>query len=198
MSLPLSTGRLNIRLLGHQDWALFSDLYSDSEIMKHISEPTETVSLKQNFNRRLLPWQKDKADWHTLVIELAEATTASRQGIGLIGLRTENLETGIVAVNFILDMPHSGKGYATEALGAIVHYAFNTLNFNKISATCTTTNNSAQKALEANKFVKEGVLRNNSLVGEKLVDDCYYGLLVHEVTWKGQEQEKENGNFIDV
>lgn len=181
MSLPLSTRRLTIRLLEQKDWDLFCHLYSDSEVMKHISEPIETESLKHSFSQRLKPWQKDQPGWQTLVIELAEDDTVAGTSIGLIGLKTVNMDTGIVEVNFMLDIPHSGKGFATESLGAMVEYAFNDLSFNKIVATCTINNENARKALEANRFVKEGVLRNNSMVGETLVDDCYYGLLVHEV-----------------
>lgn len=182
MSLPLDTGRLNIRPLAQNDWDLFCHLYTDSEVMKHICEPLETVTLKQKFIERFVPWDKEQNTWHSLVVELTEDPTAAPVGIGLIALRTQNLETGIVEVNFMIDFPHSAKGYATEALGGIVSYAFNDLAFNKIVATCSVNHHNAQQALEANHFVKEGILRNNSLIGEQFVDDCYYGLLVNEVS----------------
>jgi RimJ/RimL family protein N-acetyltransferase len=176
MDLALKTEHLTIRKLNEKDWPLFSHLYTDSQVMKHIGEPQEEITVKQIFDQRLLPWEKTDNNGLSLVIE----NNISALPIGLIGLKSQNSETAIAELGIMLDLGHSGKGYGSEALKSVINYAFNQLDFHKLTATCSINNLASQKALEKNGFIKEGVLRHNSLIDDNYIDDCTYGLLMHE------------------
>lgn len=177
MDLTLKTTHLTIRNLSAKDWPLFSRLYTDSLVMKHTGESEEEITVKQIFEQRLQLWQKTQNNWLSLVIDHND----SEQAIGLIGLKTRNLETGIADMGIMLDLSHGGKGYGSEALKSLIDHAFNQLDFHKISVTCSVNNIASQKMLEKNGFVKEGILRHNALVDDHYIDDCVYGLLIHDV-----------------
>ncbi|MFT4929426.1 MAG: ribosomal-protein-alanine N-acetyltransferase [Phenylobacterium sp.] len=190
MGLPITTKHLTLRSLEQTDWPLFSRLHSDSEVMKHVGEPLDETAALAIFELHLLPWKPEKPGWLTLIIEHndddkpqedANTDIASQESIGIIGLRTQNLDTGIVEMAFMLDISHSGKGYGSEAIRSMINYAFYNLNFHKISATCSVHNIASQKALIKNGFLKEGILRHNSMVDDHYIDDCIYGLLVHDM-----------------
>ena len=178
MGLPLTTARLTIRRLVESDWDFFADLHADAQVMEHVGETLDETAAKQLFEQRLLPWQPKENSWLSLVIQ----SNDNSEIIGFIGLKTQNIATGIVEVGFILDSAHSGQGYGSEALGRLIKYAFYNLEFHKITATCSIHNVASQKVLGKNGFVKEGILRHNTLVDDHYVDDCIYGLLIHDLT----------------
>lgn len=49
-----------------------------------------------------------------------------------------------------------GKGYASEAIGLMVDYAFGTLNLHKVTASCYATNEASRRAFLRAGFVEEG------------------------------------------
>lgn len=177
MGLPLTTKDLTIRSITAADWSLFQHLHTDAEVLKHVHERMDETAIKQAFEQRLQPWQPEQQHWLSLIIE----HQVSGEAIGIIALRNQNLETGIIEMGFMLDLVHSGKGYGSQALACLVNYAFYNLAFHKITATCSIHNIASQKALERNGFRKEGILRHNSMVDDHYIDDCIYGLLIHDL-----------------
>ena len=74
-----------------------------------------------------------------------------------------------------------GKGYATEAIGLVVWFAFEVLGLCKLSAGTYANNVGSQKALQNNRFAREGVLRKQVILeGVQREDVFKFGLLQEE------------------
>lgn len=65
---------------------------------------------------------------------------ASKKMIGDIGFKGAPNQIGIIDVGYSIVPQFRGKGYATEALKAIVAWAFTLENVKRISADCAETN----------------------------------------------------------
>ncbi|MEO0999973.1 MAG: GNAT family protein [Pseudomonadota bacterium] len=63
-------------------------------------------------------------------------------------------------VGYWIGAPHAGQGYMTEALTALVHYAFTTLDLSRIEAACLPENRPSRRLLERCGFKYEGVAQS--------------------------------------
>jgi ribosomal-protein-alanine N-acetyltransferase len=91
--------------------------------------------------------------------------------IGSIGAREDH---GI-NVGYLLARPFWGQGFMSEALGAIVDWAFSVPSVFRVWAVCDVENEASARLLEKNGFDQEGLLRKWSLhpnVSE-VPRDCY-------------------------
>jgi ribosomal-protein-alanine N-acetyltransferase len=73
-----------------------------------------------------------------------------------------------------------GHGYATEAAGALLRWAFDTLDLNRVQAEADTRNVASARVLEKLGFVREGTLREDCVVDGEVSDSWVYGLLRRE------------------
>lgn len=70
-----------------------------------------------------------------------------------------------------------GKGYASEAIGLVVGYAFDTLGLHKVTAGCYAPNKGAIRAFEKVGFIQEGVRMAHCFFEGEYVDDVLLGLV---------------------
>ena len=70
-----------------------------------------------------------------------------------------------------------GHGYATEAARALLHWAFATLDLNRVQAEADTRNAASARVLDKLGFVREGTLREDCVVNGEVSDSWVYGLL---------------------
>ncbi len=73
-----------------------------------------------------------------------------------------------------------GKGYASEAIGAVVNYAFSELNLNKLTASMYDVNKGSLKAFQKVGFIVEGVRKQYFYYRGSYVDAVLLGLLKSE------------------
>jgi len=85
-------------------------------------------------------------------------------------------------VGYWIAEPFWGKGYATEALGALLKFGFEDLELNKIYAVHFIGNPASGKVMINNKMIQEGVL-----VDEEKKDDTYLTLLQYRLTKREYE-----------
>jgi RimJ/RimL family protein N-acetyltransferase len=91
-------------------------------------------------------------------------------------------------VGYALGRPYWGSGYITEALQALLDYAFQTLDLNRLEADIDPRNLASARTLERLGFQKEGHLRERWIVNGEISDTWIYGLLRRE--W----QERPSGD----
>ena len=95
-----------------------------------------------------------KADLHTAVIE-----RTSGRYIGGVSLCPDHNRPYMIDIGFAL-APHAhGKGYATEALGALVDVAFSQRGAQRVFGKAFAGNNASRRVMEKLGFVLEGTLR---------------------------------------
>jgi ribosomal-protein-alanine N-acetyltransferase len=73
-----------------------------------------------------------------------------------------------------------GQGVATEAARTLLHWAFDTLDLNRVQAETDTRNTASSRVLEKLGFVREGTLREDCIVDGEVSDSWVYGLLRRE------------------
>ena len=74
-----------------------------------------------------------------------------------------------------------GEGLGGSALAALIRYAFQTLNLNKLWATVFDYNPASQRLFEGHGFFREGILRQETFRDGAYHDVIRYGLLREEV-----------------
>ena len=85
-------------------------------------------------------------------------------------------------LGYCLDDSAWGQGFATEAADALLRWAFDTLDLNRVQSDADTRNTASARVLEKLGFVREGMLRENCIVNGDVSDSWVYGLLRRQ--WK--------------
>ncbi len=118
---------------------------------------------------------KKKKDTIDLLIELAE----EKKVIGAISIMRIKESSGVAEVGYWLNTHYHKKGYGSEALAAVLDYAFNTLKLRRIEAGVLGGNPSSGKLLEKFGAVQEGIKRQAviSKASRKIHDELIYGIL---------------------
>ncbi len=80
-------------------------------------------------------------------------------------------------LGYALAHDHWGKGYVSEAIGAVVPFGFNTLGFRRVEAITRPENVGSIRVLEKNGFVREAHLRENIFWNGTFHDSLYFGRL---------------------
>ena len=104
-------------------------------------------------------------------------------GIGIHGMKDVyrfNAEIG-----YWLAEIHWGKGIMSQAIGAIVNYAFNNYKWHRIFAAVYQNNTSSMRVLEKNGFTMEAIHRKAVMKEGQYLDEYMYALLREE--WENKD-----------
>lgn len=179
MPLPtptLTTDRLHLRPFTTADADELWALHSNARVLRYWDSP---------------PWtDRARADrFITACAQLAAEGTGARLAItsreddrflGWSGLTRWNPDYRSAALGYVLAEAAWGQGYATEAAGALLEWAFTTLPLNRVQAEADTRNLPSARVLENLGFVREGILREDCIVDGEVSDSWVYGLLRSE------------------
>ncbi|MGF1617881.1 MAG: GNAT family N-acetyltransferase [Acidimicrobiia bacterium] len=100
---------------------------------------------------------------------------------------TQEARTAEVGYTFCRD--HWGKGYASEALGALVEYLFEELGVTRVFGMLHPDNPASAMVMERNGFLFEGHTRSSFWLNDEVSDDWIYGLLRPDWdAWKNRPQ----------
>ena len=117
----------------------------------------------------------ERVDWYDFAID-------DGQLAGAIGLRLtrefERAEAG-----YWLGKPFWGRGYATEALAAVIRFGFEELKLHRIYAGYFSRNAASGRVMEKNGMKFEGRLRQHVRKWDEFVDIVYHAILHDE--WMG-------------
>jgi ribosomal-protein-alanine N-acetyltransferase len=115
-------------------------------------------------------------------VQLAIERTADRVFIGWCGFINWDPTNRSAMITYCLNDKAWGQGFATEAAGAMLQWAYDTLDLNRVQSGADTRNRASERVLEKLGFVREGTLREVCIVNGEVSDDSVYGLLRRE--WK--------------
>ncbi len=101
--------------------------------------------------------------------------------IGIMGLRLAPARFRSGEVHYSVIPKYWGRGFATEAVKAIVDLAFNTLNLHRIEAGCAVENCASIRVLEKTGFVKEGRKRKVLPLQNGWSDNYEYAILKEDL-----------------
>lgn len=78
-----------------------------------------------------------------------------------------------------------GKGYGTDVVGVLCHYAFVVRGLHRLQIETLSDNTAMLRSAERNGFVREGLLRSSAWVLGQFQDEVVFGLLAEE--WKAAQ-----------
>ncbi len=113
----------------------------------------------------------DDAGWTITVVDAAEPD----QILGDLSVQLRwGGRTGYFGYTFHPD--HWGRGYATEAARALVHFLFTDIGVSRIESSLHPDNPPSARVLEACGLIFEGLTRQSFWVGDECSDDMLYGM----------------------
>ena len=170
------TERFIIRKAVEIDCHDIFELYSDERVVKYMPFTTFT-SIEDAINE--LNWY-DKIFKEQTGLRWVIEEVESKKVIGTCGFLNYERAHNRIEIGYDLNPSYWGKGVMKEALNCIIHFAFVTMNINKIEAKVEPENKSSIKLLEKLNFSKEGVLRQHEFENGKYVDLAIFSKLKSE------------------
>jgi [ribosomal protein S5]-alanine N-acetyltransferase len=104
----------------------------------------------------------------------------SSDNVLLGGLTLANVRRGVAqacSLGYWIGQPFARLGYMTEAVRAVLPFAFGTLRLHRLEAACIPTNTGSIRLLEKNGFVREGYAREYLCINGIWQDHLLYGRL---------------------
>ena len=95
----------------------------------------------------------------SLSLNIAAIERTSGRYIGGVSLRPVDREPAVLDIGYALAVDCHGKGYATEAVGALVDEAFRSRGAERIFGNAFVGNHSSRRVMEKLGFVYEGTQR---------------------------------------
>jgi RimJ/RimL family protein N-acetyltransferase len=179
--LPLlDTPRLRLRTIEPSDVPALFSVFSDPRVMRYWSSaPMQELAEAAALQADIAAMMRDDT--------LYQWGIEPRDGGGLIG--TVTLHRIDVAhrrgeIGFALGSAHWGRGYASEAVGAVVAHAFDDRGLHRLEADADPRNDASLRVLEKLGFVREGLARERYQLYGELQDSVMLGLLAPE--WRAR------------
>ena len=169
----LQTPRLRLRPLAESDvadvFAVFSDpvvvRYWDGPLMGTLQDAMRYIDhIHHGFRRR------DFFQWGV-------ADSSTDGVIGTCTLTHCSATHQRAEIGFALRQTHWGKGLGTEAVGAVIAFAFETLKLHRVEADADPRNERCLRLLERFGFEREGCLRERYFLNGERQDAVIMGLL---------------------
>ncbi|MCR2806649.1 GNAT family N-acetyltransferase [Paenibacillus soyae] len=169
----IHTERLTLRLLAPEDAEEMERLLQDKEIA------STTLGIPYPYPRgaavSFIQMRQDAAangnGYSFAILDQAAGTF-----MGVIGLRI-NKDHNHAELGYWIGKPYWGHGYCTEAVKAVMDFAFRELELNRLYAAALTRNPGSYKVMEKAGMKHEGVFRQHLLKWGIYEDVTHYGLL---------------------
>jgi [ribosomal protein S5]-alanine N-acetyltransferase len=173
----LTSADLLLRPYREEDTAAFYQLIQENKARLAPAFPGR-IRLTKNLEecRRLL--LQFKSDWLLgQVYAFGIWEKASNAYIGEISLKNFDRSVPKAEIGYYLDLQAEGKGYGTQMLRALVRFAFEALNLNKVFLRSAIDNSRSYSLAERCGFRREGLmLQDFRDYQHNLIDIYYYGL----------------------
>lgn len=173
-TVPMETGRLILRRFQQEDApAFYRNVCSDPRVNTFLTwklheSPAETEALLADFIRRYE--SPSRYCWAIVLKETGDL-------IGTIAVPTVHELTEAVEVTYAIGSTWWGKGYAPEALKAVMDFLFDRVGANRIEAGHDVNNPNSGKVMEKAGMRKEGILRQAGKNNQGLFDLAFYAKL---------------------
>lgn len=175
----IETDRLLIRNLTIGDADAFFAYKRLPEATKYQYWRPKSLAEIKRFIRSMESVEPDTAGtWLQLAVCLKDGGSM----IGDIGLHFPEDEDCQVEIGYTVSPEHQHRGYATEAVGAILDYVFKVLKKHRVHASVDPRNASSASVLERLGFRKEAHFVKSVFMDGEWQDDCIYAML--EAEWR--------------
>ena len=175
--VTLRTPRLTLRRLRREDAAALCSYRSLPEVAKHQSwesfGPEDAAKL---IEAQFAAQPNLPGTW----LQLAIVVSDTGEMVGDCGLHCLRAEPAQMELGITLSPAHQGRGYAAEAVGAMVDYAFGVLGKHRVTAVTEAENHAAAAVLERLGFRREAHFVEHVWFKGKWASDFVFAMLRRE------------------
>ncbi|MDR0724704.1 MAG: GNAT family N-acetyltransferase [Prevotellaceae bacterium] len=173
----IDTERLTLRAFCYMDDEdMLTYWISDHKIQSLYSEPVYTTKkeVKELLNTYICSYEKP--DYYRWAI----VEKKSNLCIGQIAIFLVDNKNHFCEIEYALGSKFHRKGYASEAVKAILDFCFIKVNFHKVQVSHKEGNIASQGVIKKSNFTYEGTLRDFFFTEGKYVNRLYYSILKDE------------------
>lgn len=176
-SLPIATDRLILRPLVAADFESYAAYRCRKDVYRYLyAEPLPRDALWEKFKNRLdLPFVRDGDDFRLAVIRREDQLL-----IGDVMLKLASKTALQAEVGYVFHPDYAGRGYATEAVAAIITAGFETFGFHRIFARLDSRNTGSVGLVERLGLRREAHLVENDRFDGEWGDEYVYAVLARE------------------
>ncbi|CAH0259130.1 Spermidine N(1)-acetyltransferase [Microbacterium oxydans] len=180
---PIRTERLLLRPIVIDDAAAMHAYKSDADVVRYV--PYAPLELAEVERRIATTWSNTRFAQHGDAVCLAVEERATGELIGDVVLfwRSEVDRAG--EVGYIFDPRSAGRGFATEAVGALLALGFDGLGLHRISARIDERNTASARVVERLGFRQEARLVDSEWFKDEWSTLLIFGLLDDE--WRASD-----------
>jgi RimJ/RimL family protein N-acetyltransferase len=172
----IGTERLVLRRFRASDAETLAAYRSDPEVARYQSWTAPvTVEQARVIVASLAAGDPDRPGWFQYAIERA----SDRAHIGDVGVDL-HANRRQADIGFTLAPAYQRRGYAAEAVRAVLDHLFRVRGLHKVSAEVDARNTPSARVLERVGFSREGLRRSHTFLKGEWTDDLLYGLLADE------------------
>ena len=169
----IKTERLVLREITEEDLPEIFYQRSDPQMMKYVDRaPAKSIEDAREFLGRIKTAQlnNDGVNWGITLKNEPKL-------IGNIGIWCIDKEHHRAELGYVLHPEHQSKGYASEAIKAVLQYGFHTMRLHSMEANVNPNNEASIKLLERNGFIREVYFKENYFFEGKYLDSAIYSLI---------------------
>jgi RimJ/RimL family protein N-acetyltransferase len=142
---PLLTERLRLRRSQPDDAETIAAYRSDPEVGRYQGwERTDAEGIRADIEQMERRSPGEPGGWVQLTVEERH----SGRLVGDVGLSPAEGDPGVIKVGYTMDPAFQGRGYATEAVGALIDYAFDKLGADIVRAYASAENTPSIRVAE--------------------------------------------------
>ncbi|CAN5477657.1 GNAT family protein [soil metagenome] len=169
----LQTVRLSLRPFAESDADAIYALQSNPRVVRYWdSPPWSDRSRAKRFLETCKEMEHDGSG-----ARLAIDRREDNRFIGWCCLVEWNPDYRSAILGYCFEEAAWGRNFATESAAALLQWAFDTLDLNRVQSETDTRNLASARVLEKLGFEREGTLRENCIVDGEISDSWIYGLL---------------------
>ena len=171
----IETKRIRLRLIDISDLTSIHTLHSlpETDTYNTLGIPSSREETKAIIE----PWIKESQLQEIKNYTFAIDNKSNGKFMGLFGLKIGQQKYKRAEVWYKIHSDYWRKGYATEALKAIINFGFDTLKLHRIEAGCAVENIGSIKVLEKSGMLREGRLRQILPLKTGWSDNFQYSIL---------------------
>lgn len=174
----LLTERLRLRPAEDHDGDFLWELMSSPFVLRYWDEPPWTdPSRAQRFVDQSRSAASEGSGARVMVERVADGAR-----LGWCGVSSWDPTSRSAELTLCFGEASWGHGYATEAASALLDWAYEVLDLNRVQAMADTRNTACGRVLHKLGFVHEGTLREDCVVEGVVSDSWVFGLLARDRT----------------
>lgn len=175
--INILTERLALRCITPLDAKAIFDYRSNPQISKFQTwKPKELKDVYEFICEKISKVPNIPDTWYQLGIIIKKTD----EFIGDIGIHFCNEDNVQVEIGYTLSEKYQGKGFATEAIKAVIDYLFSVLNKHRITASADPRNIKSVALLERIGMRKEAHFKKSFWFNNEWTDDVIYAILKEE------------------